>query len=114
MEEAVRSGYGALGAVQGPAPAPLEGEDIFVSDEDPNAKRPRITQGRIDAGASRHEWFEHDGLHATSFGAVGEACTRCVGGAARPRDLLARRRLFRGRRRWHFHRRGPARRRPRG
>ena len=76
------SGYGALSAVQGPAPAPLEGEDIFVSDEDPNAKRPRITQGRIDAGASRNEWFEHDGLHCTSFGSIGEACTRCVGGAA--------------------------------
>jgi hypothetical protein len=76
------AGYGALSAVQGPAPAPLEGEDIFVSEEDPNAKRPRITQGRIDAGASRHEWFEHDGLHCTSFGSIGEACTRCVGGAA--------------------------------
>ena len=95
-EDAVRAGEGPRIApfacfrcglrraerVQGPAPAPLEGEDIFVSDEDPNAKRPRITQGRIDAGASRHEWFEHDGLHCTSFGAVGEACTRCVGGAA--------------------------------
>ena len=76
---ALDAGYGGLTtAVAGPAPAPLEGEDLFLGEE----ARARIAPGRIIMGAARHEWFEHDGHHATSFASVGEACTRCVGGAA--------------------------------
>ena len=39
-------------------------------------KRPRITQGRTTR-APRHEWFEHGGLHCTSFGPSARR-TRCV------------------------------------